>query len=351
MKIFSPFVANGVYYPNWRIYKNEPPSSLKLGLISHVFYSFAWVKLDGTVYLSDEWADSQIDVDGTKGCLRSFQNLKAKHSHLKVVLSVGGGGKGSDNFAAVAANPASRERFAHTARELVNEYGLDGIDIDWEHPSDHKQGHNYIALLAAIRQHLPSPHYVLTSALPAGEWALRNIDLCNAHQYLDYINLMTYDFSGPWVPQSGHHAQLFSPRHPHNEAARLSADSAVSYVTSKSVPPSKILLGIPAYGRSFLGCHNPGQKYSGSAGKEGTFEYKDLPRPGAIEYTDENLGAAWCVGGDGGWVSYDNPATVKIKAGYARNNRLGGVFFWTGTADGEGSRSLVEASFSRLHTQ
>jgi len=150
-----------VYYPNWRIYKNEPPSSLKLGLISHVFYSFAWVKPDGTVHvcepfppsflsfpsmiaclltvdamkLSDEWADSQIDVDGVKGCLRSFQNLKTKHSHLKVVLSVGGGGKGSDNFAAVAANHASRERFAHTARELVNEYGLDGIDSNTTPPT------------------------------------------------------------------------------------------------------------------------------------------------------------------------------------------------------------------------
>lgn len=84
--------------------------------------------------LSDEWADSQIDVDGVKGCLRSFQNLKTKHSHLKVVLSVGGGGKGSDNFAAVAANHASRERFAHTARELVNEYGLDGIDSNTTPP-------------------------------------------------------------------------------------------------------------------------------------------------------------------------------------------------------------------------
>lgn len=83
---------------------------------------------DGDGQLSDDWADSQIDVDGTKGCLRSFQDLKVKHGHLKVLLSVGGGGKGSDNFAIVAANYTSRERFAFTARELVDKYGLDGID-------------------------------------------------------------------------------------------------------------------------------------------------------------------------------------------------------------------------------
>lgn len=162
--------------------------------------------------------------------------------------------------------------------------------------------------------------------------------------------MMTYDFSGPWVPSSGHQAQLYSPRHPHCDAAKLSGHSAVSYVLSKSVPASKILMGIPAYGRSFLGCHNTGQKYSGTAGEEGTFEYKDLPRPGATEYVDSSLGAAYCVGGDGGFVTYDNPETVKMKATYAKENGLGGVFFWTGTADVKGPRSLVASSFSCLHS-
>lgn len=162
--------------------------------------------------------------------------------------------------------------------------------------------------------------------------------------------MMTYDFSGPWVPSSGHQAQLYSPHQPHCDAARLSGHSAISYVLSKSVPASKILMGIPAYGRSFLGCHNIGQAYSGTAGEEGTFEYKDLPRPGANEYVDTNLGAAYCVGGDGGFVTYDNPETVKMKAAYAKENGLGGVFFWTGTADVKGPRSLIESSFSCLHS-
>jgi chitinase len=87
--------------------------------------------------LSDEWADAQIDVPGagdlpaTKGCLNSFALLKRKYSRLRVVLSVGGGGKGSEPFAAVAANPASRERFAQTALGLVQHFGIDGIDSKW----------------------------------------------------------------------------------------------------------------------------------------------------------------------------------------------------------------------------
>ena len=87
--------------------------------------------------LSDEWADTQIQVPGagnvpsTEGCLNSFVLLKRKYSRLRVVLSVGGGGKGSEPFAAVAANPASRERFAQTALGLVQHFGIDGIDSKW----------------------------------------------------------------------------------------------------------------------------------------------------------------------------------------------------------------------------
>jgi len=341
--------ANGVYYPNWRIYKQEPPSSLNFGAISHVFYAFAWVKPDGTVFLSDEWADTQLEVDGSQGCLRSFAALKQQHSHLKLVLSIGGGGQASQNFATVASNPSTRTRFADSARTLVNQYGFDGIDIDWEHPSDPEQGVNYVHLLSTIRSYLPSSQYIVTSALPAGEWALRNIDLNAAQRYLDLINIMAYDFSGPWVDRSGHHAQLSTPRRPHDNAAAVSCHSAVSYMLAQGVPAQKLLLGIPTYGRSFLGAGNIGQAYRGAAGEEGTFDYKDLPRPGAQEHVDTEVGAAFCVGGDGGFVSYDNPATVRLKASFVKQNGLAGLFYWTGPADAKGPRSLIETGYLALH--
>jgi chitinase len=80
------------------------------------------------VQLSDEWADSQMPVDGTNGCIRAFTQLKAQYSKMKVILSVGGGGKGSENFAAVARSQTRLETFARTAKGLVDEFGLDGID-------------------------------------------------------------------------------------------------------------------------------------------------------------------------------------------------------------------------------
>jgi chitinase len=84
--------------------------------------------------LSDEWADAQIDVPGfedvpaAKGCLNSLAELKKKYTRLRVVLSVGGGGAGSEPFAGVAQDPARRERFAQTSLALVQQFGIDGID-------------------------------------------------------------------------------------------------------------------------------------------------------------------------------------------------------------------------------
>lgn len=160
---------------------------------------------------------------------------------------------------------------------------------------------------------------------------------------------MTYDFSGPWTSLCGHHAQLFSPKSPHNDAARVSCSSAVSYVLSRGVAASKILLGVPAYGRSFLGAKKPGDHFTGHAGEEGTFEYKDLPRPGAVVTFDKEVGAVCCVGGDGGFVTYDDAQTVQMKARFALKESLGGLFFWTGTGDSQNSTSLLKTSYRSLY--
>lgn len=222
--------------------------------------------------------------------------------------------------------------------------------VDWEHPSDSRQGHHYVQLLAAVRKSLPTPQYLLTSALPAGEWVLKNIDLGKAAAHLDFVNLMTYDFSGPWTDACGHHAQLYSPKNAHNDAARVSCDSTVTYVALSGVPSRKILLGVPTYGRSFLGASKPGDRFNGGGGEEGTFEYKDLPRSGADVQLDEAVGAVYSIGGDGGFVTYDDPRTVQMKAEFAKRQGLGGLFYWTGTGDVRDDRSLVQTGYRALQS-
>ena len=162
---------------------------------------------------------------------------------------------------------------------------------------------------------------------------------------------MTYDFSGPWTALCGHHAQLYSPKTPHNEAARVSCSSAVAYAQSRGVPARKIVLGVPAYGRSFLGASKVGDRFTGHGGEEGIFEYKDLPRPATVVHFDKEAGAVYCVGGDGGFVTYDDARTVQMKAQFALKEGLGGLFFWTAAGDTQDHTSLVEASYRSLYPQ
>lgn len=192
------------------------------------------------------------------------------------------------------------------------------ITVAWEYPSDSEQGHDFLALLAAIRIHLPADRFVLTTALPAIKQVLQFIDLRSTAEYVDFLNLMAYDFFDHCSPKSGHHAQLYALNRD-----EMSVASGVGYVISKEFPPKKVLLGIPVYGRSFLQAAGPGQSFEGGGGEGGTFAYNELPRPGCKEIVDKRHIAAQCVGGDGGFVTYDNPETVGAKAAFCKQKGLG----------------------------
>lgn len=157
------------------------------------------------------------------------------------------------------------------------------------------------------------------------------------------LNLMAYDFSGPWKPETGHQAQLYG------SASAISGQSAISYVLAQGVNAQKIILGVPVYGRSFLGSNGPGQRYTGCGGEDGVFDYRELPCPGAKEFHDKQAGAAYCTGDNGGFVTYDTPATVQQKAEFVTTSKLGGLFYWHICSDARGSRSLIETGYNTLH--
>lgn len=261
--------------------------------------------------------DARAPCDGVSGGLGSLMHLKQKHPHLQVVLSIGGS-QSSHIFPTMASSAASRDNFARSARGLVEASGLDGIDLCWECPHDPQQGANFLALLAAIRIHLPEEHFLLTAALPASRAILQNVDCRRAADYLDHLNLMAYDFCGPWSPKCGHHAQLYP-----TGKDETSGSTAVSHLISHGMPARKILLGIPLHGRSFLNTSGPGHKFKGTGGTDGSFDYNQLPRKGAKEHMDKKACAAYCMGGDGGFISYDNPDSVKHKAAFCKQKGLG----------------------------
>lgn len=159
---------------------------------------------------------------------------------------------------------------------------------------------------------------MLTAALPAAKFFLQNIDLRRTAEYLDVINLIAYDFFGQWTHKTGHHAQLYTTNKDEPSGA-----SSVQYIMASGVPGKKILLGIPLFGRSFLHVTGPGHKNRGTATEDGSFEYNQLPRKGTKEQVDKRAVAAQCVGGDGGFVTYDNPDTVRVKAAFCKQKGLG----------------------------
>ncbi|XDG00444.1 hypothetical protein ABKA04_000059 [Annulohypoxylon sp. FPYF3050] len=347
----TPTFLNTVYYPSWRVYKGFPPSSLQLPCIDQVFYAFVRLNADGTLKYLDEYADLTKPVDGETGCLRALAKLKQQKPALKTLVSIGGG-SGSAEFPGIAADPAKRSTFANACKQFVDQFALDGVDIDWEHPTTPADGANYIQLLQTLRSVLPSPRYLLTTALPVGEYCLKTIDIGAAGGLLDTLNLMGYDFNGPWTNVCGHHAQLL--RQPGEERAihpglRQSCHRGVSYLLAHGFPARKIVLGVPAYARSFTGARGVGQPFSGAA----EMDYNELPPEWIRDaVVDENVAAASYVDGAAGgkgFVSFDVPRTVGIKADYVRQMGLGGLFYWTGVGDVNGSQSLVKAGHDGLN--
>ncbi|KAK0657138.1 glycoside hydrolase [Cercophora newfieldiana] len=337
--------TNAVYWPNHRVYNGDTPGALNYGCINRVYYAFANVTADGGVFLSDEWADATAPCDSVQGALGSLMHLKQVYPHLQVVLSVGGGAS-AETFPVVASNTILRDNFARSARGLVEASGLDGIDIVWEYPCTPEQGADFLALLAATRIHLPEDRYLLSAALPASKPILQHIDMRRSAEYLDVLNLIAYDFYGPWTPRSGHHAQLYAMSKDEPSGA-----AGVQYLMASGVPAKKILLGIPLFGRSFLHVNGPGHKNRGSGGEDGSFEYNTLPRRGTKEQVDKRSCAAQCVGGDGGFITYDNPETVKMKATFCKQKGLGGLFYWSAPSDAkDNKRSLITAGFRTLHS-
>lgn len=193
----------------------------------------------------------------------------------------------------------------------------------WQYPTDNLQGAHFLALLAAVRMYLPEEQYLLTTALPASRAVLGTIDLRRAAEYLDLLNLMAYDLYGPWKSRSGHHAQLYPSSSKEDESS--SGSYAVSYLLSQGFPAKKILFGIPLFGRYFPGVTGPGHRFGRPSG-DGTVDYSQLPRKGTKEIVDRRACAAFCVGGGSsgsGFITYDNPETVKTKAAFVRQKGLG----------------------------
>jgi len=348
------FTDWGVYGRNYHV-KNLDTSG-SAAKITHINYAFGNVQ-GGKCTIGDSYADYDMaytadkSVDGVadtwdqplRGSFNQLRKLKAKYPHIKVLWSFGGW-TWSGGFGQAAQNPAA---FAESCYNLVEDPRwadvFDGIDIDWEYPNacgltcDTSGPAALKNITSALRAKFGSNNLV-TAAITADGSAGGKIDLADyagAAQSLNWYNVMTYDFFGAWDAKG--------PTAPHSpltsysgipQAGFNSAD-AIAKLKAQGVPASKLLLGIGFYGRGWTGVTQdaPGGTATGAA--PGTYEagiedYKVLKN--SCPTTGTIAGTAYAHCGTN-WWSYDTPATIGSKMAWAKNQGLGGAFFWEFSGD------------------
>ncbi|SNX86172.1 probable chitinase [Melanopsichium pennsylvanicum] len=355
--------VNLAYFTNWGIYGRKYfPSDVPQYNLTHILYAFADVNPDtGECFLTDLWADEQIHYTGDSwndtgnnlyGNFKQFLLLKKKNRALKLMLSIGGWSFGP-HFAPMAADAKKRAKFVQTAIKILEDDGLDGLDIDWEYPANASQASNFTTLLKELRAGLTahqkkkndSVPYLLSIAAPCGADHYKVLEVSKMDPYLDFWNLMAYDFAGSWSSVTGHQANLWNIK-----GNPPSADDAVNYFIANGVVSHKLVLGIPLYGRGFENTDGPQQPYNGTGQgtwEAGNWDYKFLPVKGAKEMINTKIAASWSYdSAKREFISYDTPQNVLLKCQYIRNKRLRGAMFWELSGDatktqGGADRSLV----------
>ena len=308
-------------------------------LLTDLNIAFAEIRNGSEIFISStEWKDGFFDL------FDQIAELKRKYPSLKANLSIGGWGV--DGFSDVAYYENSRNAFVNNVMEWVEEYGFDGVDIDWEYPVNGANGiikarpsdkTNFTLLMRKLRSALDDTEKRLNKKLtlsfaggafyPYLDW----VEPRKISQIVDYVNLMTYDFYGEWSKTTGHHSNLFRSSYQEDD---ICVDKAVNYYLSKGFDPRKIVVGIPFFGKVWNGVVNKNnglyQKFQGILYPEGIGYQDILSLENAIvlkKYWDESAKASFLYNGDI-WISYDNEESIKIKIDYVKSNRLGGIMVW-----------------------
>ncbi len=343
------------YYTNWAIYRNPSfkPQDINVNLVTHINYAFAQVDTSGNILLFDSWADIDYRSDWNTekpywGNFRQLYDLKQAHPQLKTLISIGGWTL-SDTFSAMAASPTARANFAQKCVEFCKKYNFDGVDLDWEYPgfAEHngrpEDKHNFTLLLQTVSAALKAqnPPLLLTIAAPAGPNHYNNMEVDLIHPYLDWINLMCYDFHGPWGGEEDavtNHLSALMPSQVGNNQFNVAA--TVNFYLSKGVPSQKLVLGIPLYGRSYANANStPTGLFSTYSGPgRGTTEeagfvfFSDIKKNLLSTYQyywDSQASAAYLYHPTSKeFISFDSEEALALKGQYIKSLNLGGAMIW-----------------------
>ena len=414
------------YFADWDVYgrgynvKDIPAD--KLNVIQYAFAAPTFDKATGAVGCSvlDPWADYQRPIDGSLavdgvsdvagqalfGNFNQLLKLKKAHPGLKVEISIGGWTK-STYFADVAATAQRRQAFVKSCVDTFingNIPGLapgaakgvfDGIDIDWEYPTQLAGGnvdygpadkHNATLLMQELRKQL-GPDHLLTAALPATSKAGQYWELPAAVQPMNWVNVMTYDYNVPGGGIAGPDT-LFTrdSRDPGAHDPTWNTVGTVAYYLAKGVPANKIVVGVPFYGNEYLRAGGLYAKSDNSGQDSNSLAWDTKPQPtyhdlvdtagvvGAGGYSknwDAQAGEPWlfnpagahnlcsAFNADGSCatpyvatvptvITYDDPRSIGERTALIKAVGLRGAMAWEISQDSD-SHALISALSPLLH--
>ncbi|XP_023348735.1 probable chitinase 10 isoform X3 [Eurytemora carolleeae] len=311
-------------------------------LCSHMYYAFA--TLDGSTYTMNV-KDSSLDIDLKN--YEKFVGLRAQFPNKKFLISLGGWmDSRTDKYSTLLASAALRTNFVTKAVEFICKYKFDGLDLFYQYPAYEKPVHEkstFAQLVKELKTAFKPYGWELTAAGAHGKEAIdAGYDVPEISKYLDAIHLITYDTHGPWESVVGHHAPLYFS----SPLDQVTVNFTVNYWLSKGAPKSKLIVGIPTFGRLWKLCSSstnigsrgcgPGTPGSIIWDQEGFLSYQEICLELSNGWTvvDDDTGSRGPYAFKGNqWVGYDDPFAAGRKAKYIGDNDLGGAMIWDLSSD------------------
>lgn len=293
--------------------------------MTHINYAFG--------HVNESFNGVKIDNEER---LRQIVDLRKQKPELKVLLSIGGWG--SRRFSEMAANDEYRRAFAADCDRVVKEFALDGIDIDWEYPtssmanisSSPDDTENFTLLMQDIRAAIGNEKELTLATVASA----RYIDFKAILPSVDFVNIMAYDMAS--APK--HHSALY----PSGHSGDITSDGAVTAHLKAGVPPSKLVMGMPFYGRGGDG-YPSFQDYNkvGNTDTQYTEKWDEVAQVPYLADKNDTL-----------VFGFENPRSLAIKCQYILDKDLLGGMYWDYSGDNEQGdlrRTVAENLLGKPH--
>jgi len=344
--------------------------------LTDLMIAFAIIQSDNTTIAIPETSGSNpFNIWG------EINALKTKYPHLRINLSIGGGGN-SDRFPPMAADPVLRAKFIENVCMWMELRNLNGADIDWEYPVGSggqrpADRDNYIILLQEMRNALDElgkktgKRYGLSTAIPATSWFLQRNRVADAAKIVDYLKVMTYDYYGDWSSRTGHHTSLFR-----NTSDNQGWDTkrALDLYLAAGIPKEKLMIGFGFYGWGWADVQ-PGSNASapglfqtatarsihtgditGGSSTTRSLAYTDIkehvlkPGSGYTRYWDDVAKAPWLYNATTNrFITYSDAQQVQAIAEFVKEQGMKGVFVWEYGNDL--SSELLKVLYETMHQE